>query len=114
MLNRMRKWCLVLKICVFFTFVTEIAGNSRKYDVENEAMKLYSEDFKSVLRRFRRTPDYLKILSDKMDDMMIYYEEMSLQVLHYYHTKMVQRIADLVGVARTNAEEPTGPTTVRV
>ncbi|XP_022830811.1 uncharacterized protein LOC111359467 [Spodoptera litura] len=88
---------------VLFAFISPcLMANGRKYDVETEAFKLYGEDFKTVLRRFRKTPDYLKILNDKMRDLRTYVSEMSLQVLHYFHTKMAQRVNDIIGVSRVD------------
>ncbi|XP_049696218.2 uncharacterized protein LOC110378964 isoform X1 [Helicoverpa armigera] len=101
---------IVVNAFILFSFISPclMTGGGRKYDVESEAMKLYGEDFKSVLRRFRRTPDYLKILTDKMDDLKVYVREMSAQVLNYIHSKMVQRVNDLVGVTRP-FEDATSP-----
>ncbi|XP_050556552.1 uncharacterized protein LOC118281127 isoform X2 [Spodoptera frugiperda] len=92
---------LFIFLMVLFSFITPcFMSNGRKYDVETEAFKLYGEDFRTVLRRFRKTPDYLKILTDKLHDLETYLAEMSLQVLHYYHGKMAQRVNDIIGVSR--------------
>ncbi|CAH0731206.1 unnamed protein product, partial [Brenthis ino] len=46
---------------VVFTITCEC----RKYDLEQEAHKLYDESFSAVVHRFRKTPEYLAILQDE-------------------------------------------------
>ncbi|XP_028167035.1 uncharacterized protein LOC114357552 [Ostrinia furnacalis] len=58
-------------------------------------MKLYGEDLKSVLQRFRRTPDYLKILNDKKEELKAYLEEVGLQTLYHYNNKMTEKIENM-------------------
>ncbi|KAJ8706672.1 hypothetical protein PYW07_012750 [Mythimna separata] len=70
------------------------AQNARKYNVEEEAIKLYKQDFHTVLKRFRRTPAYQKILEDKLKDLTNEIGDRCLQVLHFYHGKMEKRVED--------------------
>ncbi|CAH2083303.1 unnamed protein product [Euphydryas editha] len=42
-----------------------ITSQCRRYNINEEAKKLYGEDLHTVLQRFRRTPEYLKILDIK-------------------------------------------------
>ncbi|XP_045489153.1 uncharacterized protein LOC111001781 isoform X2 [Pieris rapae] len=57
---------------------------SRKYDVEFEARKLYGQDLKSVLERFRRTPEYIQILNDEKEKLQNKVDlNLNLHMLHY-------------------------------
>ncbi|KAL4711056.1 hypothetical protein ACJJTC_015232 [Scirpophaga incertulas] len=64
----------------------------RKYNMEEESKKLYGEDFKSVLRRFRKTSEYLSILKYKVETMKENYEDIFLNALEYFNTKIEEEL----------------------
>ncbi|XP_030035093.1 uncharacterized protein LOC115451041 isoform X1 [Manduca sexta] len=79
----------------------------RKYDLEAEAVKLYGEDFDTVLKRFRKTPDYLMILNDKvtsfcplthMKELNENQKDMGMQTLYYYIEKLNSKVEEMLGL----------------
>ncbi|KAJ8704815.1 hypothetical protein PYW08_012135 [Mythimna loreyi] len=89
---------ITFKLTLVFLIVSPSfsAQNVRKYNMEEESYKLYKQDFRSVLKRFRRTTDYMKILQDKLEDLKTLAHEMSLQVLHYFHSRMEKRVIEVL------------------
>ncbi|XP_075989877.1 uncharacterized protein LOC142985535 [Anticarsia gemmatalis] len=59
-----------LKIYLTVIFVFSLTS-ARRYDVEAESVRLYGEDFYSVLQRFRRTWDYLAILEARLAELLL-------------------------------------------
>ncbi|KAJ0184163.1 hypothetical protein K1T71_000586 [Dendrolimus kikuchii] len=70
-----------------------------KYDLETESQKLYGEDFRSILKRFRKTPDYLKILSEKVKELDTHQVMLSTAfTYHFVHMKMARKIKEMFGI----------------
>ncbi|XP_052748304.1 uncharacterized protein LOC128200107 [Galleria mellonella] len=66
----------------------------RKYDIETEAVKLYGETFRIILTRFRRSPDYLKILNDKTNELREHYNHVTSHILYHYIEQMKKKLED--------------------
>ncbi|XP_073966290.1 uncharacterized protein isoform X2 [Choristoneura fumiferana] len=97
--------------CIFaFLSVVE----NKKYDVEVEAQKLYGQNLALVLARFRKTADYLKILTDKAKDLNTELLEVAGQIWNYYVVKMRDEIKESVGLNTVSTtDEPTSPGSFR-
>ncbi|CAB3258093.1 unnamed protein product [Arctia plantaginis] len=100
---------IFITICYIVIFAFPLA-RSRKYDIEEESMRLYGEDSTSVLHRFRRTAEYLKILSDRNQAMNAHLEEIGVQTMQYIENKLARKVADSVGYTKENmTPTPTTP-----
>ncbi|XP_045509099.1 uncharacterized protein LOC123704706 [Colias croceus] len=97
-------WFGILCILVLLT-----ESRSRKYDVDSEARKIYGQDLKSVLLRFRKTPDYIQILNEELSILHEKLKVAMLQYSFYYAKKLKERVEQVVcdnstnGVLRTQS-----------
>ncbi|CAH0763431.1 unnamed protein product [Diatraea saccharalis] len=81
---------LVFVVCCLAMFL--LYSNGRKYDVDEECKKIYGENLGNVLKRFRRTPDYMKILNIKRQEILENFQDITTQVLIYETNQMKQKI----------------------
>ena len=52
--------------------VLAVQCKCRKYDIEEEAHKLYGDSFSNVVQKFRKTPEYLKILQSQVSFLILF------------------------------------------
>ncbi|XP_045782989.1 uncharacterized protein LOC123879366 [Maniola jurtina] len=69
----------------------------RKYDIEQECLTLYGESLKSVLDRFRRTPEYLNILNDEVTELHKQLEAVLDRIAYVYTLKLYDRVVHEMG-----------------
>ncbi|CAH4033040.1 unnamed protein product [Pieris brassicae] len=75
---------------------------SRKYDLEFEARKLYGQDLKSVLERFRRTPEYIEILNEEKEKIQKIVEMNFDSNSIYYLSNLEQKVKEIISENTTN------------
>ncbi|XP_050360328.1 uncharacterized protein LOC126780104 isoform X4 [Nymphalis io] len=90
MLNNIKRFTTYVLVLVCTT-------QCRKYDVNEEAHKLYGEDLDSVLQRFRRTPEYLKILNYKLEDLTKSMERIFAETFYHYNTELETEVRRMFG-----------------
>ncbi|CAK1554305.1 unnamed protein product [Leptosia nina] len=86
-----------------YGFVILVQSRGRKYDVEFEARKIYGQDLAAVLERFRRTPDYIQILTDELEKVWQNLRVVMAQNLFYYSNKLKARVNEVISENTTNA-----------
>ncbi|XP_026325321.1 uncharacterized protein LOC113234236 [Hyposmocoma kahamanoa] len=91
--NVARGW---LWLCCILCAITTSRSN-RKYDVELEALKLYKEDIRTVLHKFRRSADYLKIIDASLQRYLLHTENLAMSTLFYFTKKLEEKVAELMG-----------------
>ncbi|KAJ2954102.1 hypothetical protein O0L34_g2322 [Tuta absoluta] len=90
---------VISKLCIFI-FIIPQSYQNRKYDVEAECLKLYKENFDTVLARFRRSPDYVKVLEAKSLDFDSYVDDVKTHIAFFYYDGLEKKISELAGTER--------------
>ncbi|XP_047543075.1 uncharacterized protein LOC125075377 [Vanessa atalanta] len=62
-----------------------------------ESHKLYGEDLNSVLQRFRRTPEYLKILNNKLSDLTNSMYRVYTETMFHYMKALEMDVVKIYG-----------------
>ncbi|XP_075990003.1 uncharacterized protein LOC142985608 isoform X2 [Anticarsia gemmatalis] len=80
---------------------------SRRYDIESEAIRLYGEDIQDVVRRFRKTREYVKILEDKNAKLLLLFDEVVMQALSNVDVELDQRVQQIIGLNKVETTPET-------
>ncbi|KAI5640951.1 hypothetical protein NE865_06827 [Phthorimaea operculella] len=97
-----------VQILCIFCFIIPESYQNRKYDVGAECLKLYKENFETVLARFHRSPEYVKILEDKRREFDIFVLDVKTHVSFFYFDQLEKKIAELAGLDRKEDQEDHG------
>ncbi|OWR48830.1 hypothetical protein KGM_213870 [Danaus plexippus plexippus] len=87
----------MLRTIFFILLVVLDISYCRRYNIEQESQFIYKSDLRSIIERFRRTPEYLKILEDEMVLLNNNRRRITESISHYYHKKLSQRIIEMFG-----------------
>ncbi|CAF4912920.1 unnamed protein product [Pieris macdunnoughi] len=93
---------LIFVYGIILLSIIQMDCKSRKYDVELEARKLYGQDLKSVLERFRRTPEYIEILNDEKEKLQMVVDMNFDSNKLYYSTILEQKVKEIITENSTN------------
>ncbi|VVC99901.1 unnamed protein product [Leptidea sinapis] len=68
----------------------------RRYDLEEESKKMYGHDVRSVLDKFRRTPDYVTILHQEIAALYDHMLINEIQNRYYFNNKLKEKVFTVV------------------
>ncbi|KPJ19531.1 hypothetical protein RR48_01508 [Papilio machaon] len=85
--------------------ITDLTS-SKRYDVEMEAIKLFGEPLSSVILRLRRTPEYLAILNDQLENIKMEREEFADHLLETYRKDLIAKIEKMYHVNESGTLHP--------
>ncbi|XP_063536841.1 uncharacterized protein LOC134746402 [Cydia strobilella] len=89
-------------LCLFciITAIINTADNKR-YDIEEESKNEYGLDLQHVLRQFRRSDDYVKILKMRTNEFHVFFMDVVTHSLDWHYHKMKAEIQATYGLNKS-------------
>ncbi|XP_063387000.1 uncharacterized protein LOC134672972 isoform X3 [Cydia fagiglandana] len=95
-------------LCLFCIIAAIInAVDNKKYDIEEESKNAYGMDLQNVLRQFRRSDDYVKILKMRTNEFNVFFGDVVYHSLDYHQGKMEEEIKTSFGLKKSPSDVPT-------
>ncbi|XP_047992343.1 uncharacterized protein LOC125231043 [Leguminivora glycinivorella] len=96
-------------LCVLFAIIHTV--DSKRYDIEEECKNEYGLDLQSLLRQFRRSDDYVKILKMRTNEFGLFFADVIFHSLDWNYHKLKEEIKSMYGLNKTTASPETSTTT---
>ncbi|XP_063625902.1 uncharacterized protein LOC134797546 isoform X2 [Cydia splendana] len=86
-------------LCIFCIIAAIInTVDNKRYDIEEESKKEYGMDFENILRQFRRSDDYVKILKMRTKEFNVFFGDVVYHSLDYHQSKMKAEMQKAFGL----------------
>ncbi|XP_061718890.1 uncharacterized protein LOC133526342 isoform X1 [Cydia pomonella] len=97
--------------CIIAAIINTV--DNKRYDIEEESKNEFGLDFQSVLRQFRRSDDYVKILKMRTNEFNVFFADVIYHSLDWHYHKMKAEIEATYGLNQTTSPPVTMTTTTR-